>query len=114
MSKNESTRSAPVVKKRKIVEPEQSTTLDYSEVEAIGQNVVHKFRRLTEDQRLYAELLISKVLLYGIKGRLQESTDLVNLVPVSRHQPQTTLPIDYVNMKLGKSMKHDPLDEDSE
>ncbi|KOB52207.1 Uncharacterized protein OBRU01_26325 [Operophtera brumata] len=51
---------------------------DYDGIEL---NVACKLRRMHEEQRLYAELLINKVLLYGMKQRLQEETSLSGLVP---------------------------------
>lgn len=51
------------------------------EYDGIGLNVACKLRRMNEEQRLYAELLINKVLLYGMKHRLQEETSLSGLVP---------------------------------
>lgn len=55
------------------------------EYDGIGLNVACKLRRMHEEQRLYAELLINKVILYGMKHRLQEETSLSGLVPTQSH-----------------------------
>lgn len=47
------------------------------EFDTIGENVAHKFRRLNEEQRLYAEHLINKTLFYAIQNRLTSESDIV-------------------------------------
>ncbi|XP_074034687.1 uncharacterized protein [Leptinotarsa decemlineata] len=56
------------------------------EFDGIGLNVACKLRRMDGDQKPYAEMLINKVLMHGVKGRLQEETDFLGLKFV---QPQT-------------------------
>lgn len=49
------------------------------EYKAIGDNVAFKLRRMRVDQRYYAELLINKVLINGLKDQLIDETDVVGL-----------------------------------
>ncbi|XP_044765906.1 uncharacterized protein LOC123322127 [Coccinella septempunctata] len=56
------------------------------EFDCIGINVACKLRRMDEDQRMYAEVLLGKLLLHGMKGRLQEETDF-NGLKITQPQP---------------------------
>ncbi|XP_039287072.1 uncharacterized protein LOC111054809 [Nilaparvata lugens] len=72
------------------------------EFDGIGLNVACKLRRMDEDQKLYAEMLINKVLMYGVKGKLQEETDVRGLKFV---QPQT--PVRRVEKNISYSFGQD-------
>lgn len=43
--------------------------------------VAAKMKKMTEDQRLLAEMLVNEVLYYGISGKLTESADITILQP---------------------------------
>ena len=49
------------------------------EFDGIGLNVACKLHRTDGDQKLYAKMIINKVLMHGMKGMLQEETDLLGL-----------------------------------
>lgn len=72
------------------------------EFDGIGLNVACKLRRMDGDQKLYAEMLINKVLMHGVKGRLQEETDFLGLKFV---QPQT--PVRRVEKQIPCSFGQD-------
>ncbi|XP_046685357.1 uncharacterized protein LOC124371088 [Homalodisca vitripennis] len=54
--------------------PRTETQLD--EYNAFAVTVASKLKRMTEDQRLLAEMLVNKVLFYGVKGKLTEESDI--------------------------------------
>lgn len=43
----------------------------------IGNNVAFKLKRMGEDQRNYAELLINKILISALNGKLNDATEIV-------------------------------------
>ncbi|CAG9792618.1 unnamed protein product [Diatraea saccharalis] len=49
------------------------------ELKAVATNVVCKLKRMNEEQRCQAELLINKVLYHGLKGNLTSDTDLAEV-----------------------------------
>lgn len=49
-------------------------SINEDEYDSVGCNVAHKLRRMSENQKIYAEQLINNVLFYGIQNRLNESS----------------------------------------
>lgn len=52
------------------------------EFDAVGTNVSYKLRRMTDDQRHIAELLINKILICGLRSQLCDVSDLTGLITV--------------------------------
>jgi hypothetical protein len=53
------------------------------ELKAVAANVVYKLKRMNIEQRCHAELLINKVLVYGLRNILTYNTDLTNNIDVA-------------------------------
>ncbi|KAF6210075.1 hypothetical protein GE061_015831 [Apolygus lucorum] len=66
-------------KRKQAVDAALKALKEDDEFDGVGLNVACKLRRMSEEQQLYAEMLINKVLMNGVKGRLQEETDLCAL-----------------------------------
>lgn len=82
----ESTPSASSVnsstkRKRTLINEAYKALKEDDEYDGIGLNVACKLRRMNEEQRLFAESLINKIILYGIRQKLQEETHINGLVP---------------------------------
>lgn len=97
------TKKSGTQKKRKdAIDAAVKALKEDDEFDGIGLNVACKLRRMDEDQKLYAEMLINKVLMHGVKGRLQEETDVLGLKFV---QPQT--PVRRVEKQIPYSIGQD-------
>lgn len=53
-----------------------SHSMEISEYDAIGINVAAKLKKMENNQRIYADLLISKILSNGLLGTLTSITDI--------------------------------------
>lgn len=64
-----------------------------TESEAFGQLVAAKHSKLSAEQRMYAESLISNILYKGITNKLSDQTTVIDNTPtpVSSYQPSPTV-----------------------
>lgn len=87
--------NASTTREQLTIDESHATENTTDEFDGIGINVSCKLRRMDEDQRMYAELLINKVLFSGIKGRLREETDITGLSFLRPSNPPILSKIEY-------------------
>jgi len=57
----------------------RTAAVGMDEYEAVGLNFAAKLKNMNPTQRIYAELLVNKVLTYGMLCDLSRTTDVVNV-----------------------------------
>lgn len=56
------------------------------EFQATGVIVAHKLRRMDPIQRIYAEMLLSKIMMYGLLNQLSPSSDIIKNILLDPNQ----------------------------
>lgn len=62
------------------------TASTQDEFDAVGSNVACKLRRMNENQRAIAELIINKTIIFGVQDKLIDASDVV--LDSTNYQPQ--------------------------
>lgn len=62
------------------------TASTQDEFDAVGSNVACKLRRMNENQRAIAELIINKTIIFGVQDKLVDASDVV--LDSTNYQPQ--------------------------